>query len=292
VLLLENRLRVALQDLGQQVLLRYLRGEAEPQRREDFVRGERYFRSALELDPDAGALTSRALFCHGRTLLFDRRHREAIESLERAARLDPAGAYIFNALGIAYLESGDYHRAVLAFRDSIRLAPHWVYPVHNMALALTEEGDYVGAVAEYRKAIQLAPRAYCLYYNLGLVWERLNRRKDATAALRQAASLAPDSADAANAQGYLAASGGQRKMAEAFYRRALTTKPSASGASALPPNQLSSGRFSLAETPAASNRPAEVVLVCRETLSVEADGLQDLAGHAIAEVRATRLCCL
>lgn len=221
----ENRLRVALQDRGQSVLQRYLRGEEVPQRREDFEYGERCFRAALNLDPDGWALASRALFCQGRARIFEKRYPEAVELLERAARIDPQGAYLWNALGIAYLELGQYGRAAPAFRDAIRRAPHWVYPVHNLALALGEQGDYSGAIARYQDAMRLAPQAFYLPYNLGLLYQRLNRRREAEAAYRKAVELGPDQADPYNALGLLKASSGKEREAESLYRKALEKNP-------------------------------------------------------------------
>ena len=57
-------------------------------------------------------------------------------------RIDPGGAYGFNALGIAYLEQAQYDKAIPAFRDAARRAQHWSYPLHNAALAYMETGDY------------------------------------------------------------------------------------------------------------------------------------------------------
>src|SRR5260370_34448909 len=46
-----EKLRVVLEDKGQQVVLQYLAGESAPQRREDFFRGTAYFEAALWLVP-------------------------------------------------------------------------------------------------------------------------------------------------------------------------------------------------------------------------------------------------
>jgi tetratricopeptide (TPR) repeat protein len=155
-LLAQNRLRVALENKGQEVLLRYLAGERRPQTRADFLSGAAYFESARLLTPESLFLEGRASFCQGRALLFDRQYERAIELLERAARLDPAGAYSYNGLGIAYLERADYANALLAFRDAARTAPNWAYPLHNMALAHAQRGDYASAIRSYRRAIALA----------------------------------------------------------------------------------------------------------------------------------------
>jgi hypothetical protein len=49
-----EKLRVALEDTGQQVILTYLAGEREPQKREDFERGAAYFEAAIPCTSRAG----------------------------------------------------------------------------------------------------------------------------------------------------------------------------------------------------------------------------------------------
>lgn len=218
---LENRLRVALQNRGQETILRYLQGDATPQRREDFQEGEQYFRASLALDPGAFALESRALFCQGRALLFDKRYDESIRILEQAARMDPQSAYHWNALGIAYLEKADYSRAAQAFQDAIHRAPYWAYPRHNLALTLSEQGNAAAARDAYKQAIGVVPVAAYLHYNYGLLLERTNQRKAAETQLKRAIELAPTNADNHNALGFVYASRGKRRQAEAQYREAI-----------------------------------------------------------------------
>jgi len=217
----ENQLWIALLDQGQAVMLRYLRGDQNPQRKEDFERGQQYFRAALAIDPEALAVESRALFCQARTLLFERRYGEAIRLLERAAREDPDGAYTYNALGIAYLEQADLPKATAAFRDATRLAPLWIYPRHNLALTLAESGGNTAAIATYRAAMRAAPDYWYLPYNLGLLYQNLNRRREAEQAFRNAMEVDGGRPEPYNALGFLKASQNKKKDAERNYGLAL-----------------------------------------------------------------------
>ena len=119
----ENRLRIALEDQAQQVILRYLTGDQIPQTQKDFQNGEAYYSAARRLTPESLYLEGRQSFLHGRSLLFDKNYAQAADLLEEAVRIDPGGAHAYNALGIAYLEQADYARAIPAFRDAIRRAP-------------------------------------------------------------------------------------------------------------------------------------------------------------------------
>jgi tetratricopeptide (TPR) repeat protein len=215
------RLKSALEDRGQQVLIKYLAGEQVAQTKEDFAAGAAYFSAAKLLSPESVLLEARESFCLGRMRLFDKDYQAARTFLERSARLDPTGAYSFNALGIAALEQADYPRAAQAFRESAKRAPVWAYPLHNLALTYTQLGDYQAAIDSYREAMRLAPSYSYLPYNLGLVYQRLNRRRDAEAAFRKAIALRADDPMAFNALGFLFASAGKRSQAEQNYRLAM-----------------------------------------------------------------------
>ncbi len=220
-LIQENKLRVALENQGQQILLRYLTGDQVAQNRADFTRGAAYFEAARLLTPESLFLDGRVAFCNGRATLFVKDYRRATDLLERAVRIDPGGAYSYNALGIAYLEQADYARAMQAFRDAMRRAPYWAYPLHNIALAYLQAGDYGGAIRSYEQAMQLAPQYFYLPYNVGLVYQRLNRRKDAEAAYQKAIALAPHAAEPYNALANLYSFYGRAADAERLYRQAL-----------------------------------------------------------------------
>jgi tetratricopeptide (TPR) repeat protein len=259
----ENQLRVALENKGQQVLLRYLAGEETPQSRDEFQSGARYMDAARTLTQESLFLEGRQDFFQGRALLFDKKFPEAANLLEEAVRIDPGAAYGFNALGIAYLEQADYDKAIPAFRDSVRRAQHWSYPLHNLALAYVETGDYRSAIRAYQEAIRLTPQYSYLPYNLGLVYQRLNRRKEAETEYAKAKMLAPNSAEPYNALGTLKASEGKRAEAEQLYRQALQKSPS-----------LLAARHNLALLLAAQKgREKDAIELWRENLRQSADYL-------------------
>jgi tetratricopeptide (TPR) repeat protein len=187
----ENRLRVALESAGEQVLLQYLKGDEIAQSAIDFEKGAKLFQAAFQLTPEKFSLQSDSLFCQGRALIGLHRYDEAIPLLEKAAKLTPAEAYVWNALGIGYLQKPDYDRAMAAFRDAIQRAPHWVYPRHNLALALRERGNIRAAIEQYLAAIQMAPNYSYLRYNVGLLYQQINDRSNAAMSYQEALDRAP-----------------------------------------------------------------------------------------------------
>jgi len=273
----ENRLRVALEDQGQQVILRYLTGDQVPQTQRDFQNGEAHYRAAKLLTPESIFLDGRQSFLRGRSMLFDKNYSQAADLLEEAVRTDPGGAHAYNALGIAYLEQADYARAIPAFRDAIKRAPHWTYPLHNLALAYIETGDSAGAIQAYQQAIRLTPQYSYLPYNLGLVYQRLNRRKDAESAYRKAIVIAPDSPEPYNALGSLKASTGKPREAEELYKQALAKNPA-----------LLAARHNLALLLTDQKRVPEAIVLWRENLTRAPDYLPSRLSLAAALPDATQ----
>jgi tetratricopeptide (TPR) repeat protein len=257
-----NQLRVALENRAQEVLLRYLAGDQNPQARQDFTQAARYMEAARTLTRESLFLEGRSDFFQGRSLLFDKKFADAANLLEQSVRIDPGGAYGYNALGIAYLEQAQFDKAIPAFRDAARRAQHWSYPLHNEALARVESGDYNGAIRLYQQAIRLTPQYSYLPYNLGLVYQRLNRRRDAEASYRKAMSITPDSAEPYNALGTLMATEGKAAEAEKLYRDALARNPN-----------LLAARHNLALLLDLTGRHAEATDLWRENLRQSPDHL-------------------
>ncbi len=173
-----RRLRIALEDSGQQVMSKYLEGEEVPQTKADFDRCARLFETALQLDSTNTFDRSRSLFCMGRAQIFAKQYDDAQRSLDQSIQLDSRRAYAYNALGIAHLEriartGTGFDEASTAFRTAMRYAPYWAYPIHNLALTESERGNYDEAIRLYEYAMTIAPRYSYLPYSLGLLYVRL-----------------------------------------------------------------------------------------------------------------------
>jgi tetratricopeptide (TPR) repeat protein len=221
----ENRLRVALENLGQQVLLTYLKGDEVPQSQNDFRAGADFFEAARQLTPESLLLRARQDFCVGRAALFGKDYAGGIDLLERAAKIDSGSAYPYNALGVAYLERAKYDYAVWAFRDAIKRAPYWAYPRYNLALTYSEEGAYSEAERELREAIRVAPGYSYVHYGLGLLLHKLGRKSEAESEYRIAIKSNASRPEAYVGLGAVEASFGRKSEAEQNYQTAIRLNP-------------------------------------------------------------------
>lgn len=284
-----ERLRVALEDRGQETILRYLEGDQIPQSKDDFLRGAAYFEAALRLAPDSAFDEARMLFCRGRALIFDRAYAQARTLLERSIRLDPARSYAYNGLGIAYLEqiasnASSFDAAIRAFHDAIRFAPYWAYPRHNLALAYTQSGAYADAIRTYRETMPLGPQYSYLPYNLGLLYQQLNEWPLAEVNYRLAKDVAErnphvvktpkgdrwsERAEIWDAMGTLEVSRKHWARAENDYRHALQDD-----------SQSLNARHNLALLQSRAGKSKEAENNWRQNLAADPNHLPSLLGYA------------
>jgi tetratricopeptide (TPR) repeat protein len=215
------RLTTELENLGQAVLVRYLEGEENPPQPDDFQACAEAFGAARDLVPESLWLAARYYFCRGRERIFAKNYAAAVGDLEESIRLDPSGAYAYNALGIAYLEMAQYERAVAAFEEAVEQAPYWAYAWNNLALAQTQRGAYQQAFQAYAQARTLNKSAPYIAYNQALLYQLLNRRREAETHYRELLRQHPEHARAHNALGTVLVAGGRTRQGEAEFRKAL-----------------------------------------------------------------------
>jgi Tfp pilus assembly protein PilF len=266
----ERALRVALENRNQQVLVRYLRGDERPQSVAEYLDAARTISAAIQINGETPDLLSRLLLCEGRIAMFEKRFAEAQRSLELALRLDASSAPIYNALGTAYFEQGDFERALLAFDDAIVRAPYWIYPRNSRALAYAELGAYDSAQAAFDEALRIAPASASLHHNRAWLMQRVGQTDEAKRGFRQAAKLNPSLAPPWNALGVLEAGSGHAKAAIAAYTQAIALSP-----------DFAEARENLARLLAGRGEPEKAIQLREENLSRQPDFLE--SALALAE---------
>jgi tetratricopeptide (TPR) repeat protein len=91
----------------------------------------------------------------------------SVSQLEKDVARDPRNPAAHVALGLAYWGSGDFPRALRAFRRAVDVGPRSAEAHNWLGVALSEKSDLPGAVAEFRRAIDLDPKYGRAYTNLG-----------------------------------------------------------------------------------------------------------------------------
>jgi len=245
----------ALEDQGNEVMKRYVKGDEMPPQTAMYGCGKDLFDAANKLLPSA-RLEARALFFKARLLLLQPNpqqstYDEAIRHLTDSIAKDPKDTYHHNALGLAYLTQEKYQDAKPWFDRAIELDDKWFFPRHHLALILIEKGQYDAARQEYERLIREAETGSSpqkigyLHYNLALLLHSLRdfsgaaheydlaRRifEEKSALAREQNDLEREElfrqrqAEALNALGALSATQGNLAAAQASYRKALGLNP-------------------------------------------------------------------
>ncbi|MFN3569784.1 MAG: tetratricopeptide repeat protein, partial [Polaromonas sp.] len=132
----------------------------------------------------------------GNVLRELRSYAEALQSHERAIRLEPGRANFHNNRGIALRLAGRYPEALAAFDRALELQPAYAQAFNNRANTLNNLGRMEEALQSYEQAIALQPDVATFHTNRGNLLQELQRPEAALQSYRQAVLLDPADAHA------------------------------------------------------------------------------------------------
>ncbi len=150
---------------------------------------------------------------------------EAIEHVQRAARLAPQVALFHANLGEMLRLSGRPKLAAEAAQRAIEIEPTMPMALSNLGVALYELKDFEEAARSQRKAIAAKPDFAEAYSNLGNALYALRRFDEAIAAYHHAIALNPNYADAWANLGTTLHHSGSFDEGIAALRRAIALAP-------------------------------------------------------------------
>jgi tetratricopeptide (TPR) repeat protein len=173
-------------------------------------------------------IRSDTAYCHaqlGRAYMYLSKDREAIESLNRAFRINPKyqheGIYVL-ALAAAYAGVRDYETSRKFYADAARLLPENADTHQGFGWALRSLGRSQEAEAPLRRAIALRSDDSFSHYELGRALFDMGRWTEAEQELRQSIKLNPDNPEPHYSLGFIL--GRQERFAEAIMEYEETTR--------------------------------------------------------------------
>ena len=226
----EDQMVIALASAGDRVLSAYRRGDQViPLDANSYQEGAQLFGYASEISPDDLALQSKAKFMAGRAAVENRQFDAGIESLREAVSLDPAAAYAYNGLGIAYMEQQRWNEAIENFRAASARAEMWVYPRYNLSRVYASLNRFDEADQELRAGIaienELGLNYSYLHYNLGVLYLYQGRIPQAEEQFRRAIELKPDDAMSYHNLGLILEQENNTRESEQSFRKAADLDP-------------------------------------------------------------------
>ena len=137
---------------------------------------------AASLDPKS----VKARINLGRALSDAGRHQDALKAADEAIAIDPDDSAARNVRGRALLNLGRRDEAIGAFKTAVEKDPGSAWAQNNLGFALIEAGRFSDAVPFLEEAVRLKPDVGTFQNNLGMAYERTGHRDQALAAYRAA----------------------------------------------------------------------------------------------------------
>ena len=121
-------------------------------------------------------------------------YRQAVEDFNRTIEINPDYVAAYYNRGIVYGRLGNYSQAIEDYDKAIKINPRFVMAYNNRGKVYESLGNYRQAIEDYDKAIKINPRLVIAYNNRGIVYGRLGNNDLAVNDLRMAAKLGDDRA--------------------------------------------------------------------------------------------------
>lgn len=115
---------------------------------------------------------------------------EAIAHYKKATDIAPNFSPVYNILGYAYRQRGDYTNAEQAFKKYVELIPNDPNPYDSYAELLLKMGRFDESIAEYRKALSVDPHFTPSHFGIAANLMYKNQPEQALAELQDMAAKA------------------------------------------------------------------------------------------------------
>ncbi|ADC88937.1 Sporulation domain protein [Thermocrinis albus DSM 14484] len=149
--------------------------------------------SCAQIQENKGAESARYYYDMGMSSLISRNYSEAIANLFRASRENPYDPKIWNALGIAYMEAGEYEKAESAFVKALSVDKNFTDATLQLGILHFRKGEYDKAKEYLLKAIsdEGFPQKHMAFYYLARVEKAVGNERGYLENLRKAVAYYP-----------------------------------------------------------------------------------------------------
>lgn len=180
-----------------------------------------YIEKALDLNPNL-------LMAHndlGVTYLASGNYGKAVFHLRRTVGLNPDSALAHNNLGHALAEMGKTEDGIKEYKKSIEIDPYNDLAHSNLATALVDKGEIGSAIREYKKAVEINPNSALYHYNLGTALLLGGKIKEGIKELKMTVELNPHFGEAYTNLGRALLEVGKTDEALEAFKKAIDINP-------------------------------------------------------------------
>lgn len=158
-------------------------------------------------------------------LFNQQRFDEAAKFAEQLALHYPTSFVLWNVLGAAQAELGNFQKAEYGFRKATEIQPKYPEAHSNLGNICKEQGKFNDAISAYKNALALKPDFLDALYNMSICLRDQGKFEDAMSACEKVIELNSDYADAYNSMASILQEIGRIDEAITAYRRALAIRP-------------------------------------------------------------------
>jgi tetratricopeptide (TPR) repeat protein len=137
----------------------------------------------------------------------------------------PANAEQIHRAALSYYESGEFEKAIEAYKLAIKLRPDLQESYYHLGMAYSSLGRYKEAIDAYNNAIRIKPDYAAAYYNLGHAHSNLNQYDKAIKVFRQAIQYDPNNVETYLALADAYSDSGEQNKAVATFEAAIRREP-------------------------------------------------------------------
>jgi len=152
---------------------------------------------------------------------------QAIESVDKALKIDPENAEAHYLLGYIRYQQSEYKPAEREFRKALKLNPYYTDAHNHLGLVYREMKDYDKALVEFRAALN--DKSYKtperIHLNMGYLYLARSMYPEAIASFQKAVALSPAYLRGRLGLGTAYAQAGQKELADKELRKVVTLGP-------------------------------------------------------------------
>jgi type IV pilus biogenesis/stability protein PilW len=163
----------------------------------------------------------------GQVQLEQGKTMQAIESLDKALKLDPEHAEAHYFLGYIRYQQSEYKPAEKEFRKAIKINPYFTDAHNHLGLVYREMKEYDKALAEFQTALK--DKSYKtperIHLNIGHLYLARNMVPESIASFQTAVTLNPNYVRGFLGLGTAYARAGQKDLADKALRKVIALGP-------------------------------------------------------------------
>ena len=154
----------------------------------------------------------------------------AINSYDKAIKINPDYAKAHYNLGSAYHELHEFDNAIKSYQSSLIIDPSYADAHNNLGNVFRDNGDLNEAIQSYEKVLNINPEYFEAHYSLGLTFQELGQLNSMIEHLKKAVIIKPEEAEAHNRLGLGLEEIGEFNGAVVSFQKAVEINPNFSEA--------------------------------------------------------------